>query len=69
LGIALTYLARWPLEHIGHSSLTQDRVWLVADLRRDRRHGAVLETLAPAFNAVKQEITEALAYESARPAS
>jgi len=49
--------------------LTQDRVWLVADLRRDRHHGAVLETFAPAFKAVKQEITEALAYESARPAS
>jgi hypothetical protein len=57
------------MEHSGHSSLTQDRVWLVADLRHDRHHGAVLETLAPAFKGVEQEITEALAHESARAAS
>jgi len=64
LGITLTYFARWSLEHIGHSGLTQEIVygwWPISGVIAIM--GAVLGTLAPAFKAIKQEVIEALAYE------
>ncbi len=64
VGIALTYLAQWSMEHIGHSGLVQETVygwWPIAGLVAIT--GAVLGTLAPAFKAVHQEVIEALAYE------
>ena len=64
VGIALTYLAQWSIEHIGHSGLTQETVYLwwpiagaIAII------GAVLGTLAPAFKAIREEVTQALSYE------
>ncbi len=64
VGIALTYLAQWSLQHIGHSGLVQETVyywWPIAALIAIA--GAVLGTLAPAFKAVRQEVIAALAYE------
>jgi putative ABC transport system permease protein len=64
VGIVLTYLAKWSLEHIGHSGLTQETVyvwWPVAGAIAIT--GAVLGTLAPAFKAIGQEVTQALSYE------
>ncbi|WP_345945096.1 FtsX-like permease family protein [Granulicella sp. dw_53] len=63
-GIALTYLAQWSLEHIGHSGLTQETVyvwWPIAGVIAVT--GAVLGTIAPALKAIRQEVTEALSYE------
>jgi putative ABC transport system permease protein len=63
-GIVLTYLAKWSLEHIGHSGLTQETVyvwWPVAGAIAVT--GAVLGTLAPAFKAIRQEVIQALSYE------
>jgi len=64
VGIALTYLAQWSLEHVGHSGLVQETVygwWPIAGLIAIT--GAVLGTLAPAFKAIHQEVIAALAYE------
>lgn len=63
-GIAFTYLMKWSIEHIGHSSLTQETVyawWPIAAAIAVT--GAVLGTLAPAFKAIRQDVTEALSYE------
>ena len=64
LGIALTHLAQWFLENIGHSGLTQETIytwWPIAGFIAIT--GAVLGTLAPAFKAIHQEVIAALAYE------
>jgi putative ABC transport system permease protein len=64
IGIVFTYLAQWSLEHIGHSGLTQETVyawWPIAGAIAVT--GAVLGTLAPAFKAIRQEVTQALSYE------
>ena len=64
VGIALTYLAQWSLQHIGHSGLVQETVyywWPIAGFIAIA--GAVLGTLAPALKAVRQEVIAALAYE------
>ncbi len=64
VGIALTYLAQWSIEHIGHSGLTQETVyawWPIAGVIAVT--GAVLGTLAPAFKAIREEVTQALSYE------
>lgn len=63
-GIALTYLAKWALEHIGHSGLTQETVyawWPIAGAIAVV--GAMLGTIAPAYKASHHEVIEALAYE------
>jgi putative ABC transport system permease protein len=64
IGIVLTYLAQWSIEHIGHSGLTQETVyawWPIAGAVAIT--GAVLGTLAPAFKAIREEVTQALSYE------
>jgi putative ABC transport system permease protein len=64
IGIAFTYLAQWSIAHIGHSGLTQETVyvwWPIAGAIA--LTGAVLGTLAPAFKAIHQEVTQALSYE------
>ena len=64
VGIALTYLAQWALQNIGHSGLVQETVygwWPIAGVIAIT--GAVLGTLAPAYKAVRQEVIAALAYE------
>jgi len=64
IGIALTYLAQWSMEHIGHSGLTQETVyawWPIAGLIAVT--GAILGTLAPALKAIRVDVTDALAYE------
>lgn len=64
MGIVLTYFAQWSLEHIGRSGLTQETVyawWPIAGAIAVI--GAVLGTLAPAFKAIRQEVTQALSYE------
>jgi putative ABC transport system permease protein len=63
-GIALTYLAQWSIEHIGHSGLTQETVyawWPIAGAIAVL--GAVLGTITPAVNATRQDVTTALSYE------
>ena len=63
-GIVLTYLARWMIEHIGRSGLTQEMVygwWPVAVIIAAT--GSVLGTLMPAITAVRQDVIQALAYE------
>jgi putative ABC transport system permease protein len=62
-GIALTYLARWTIEH-ARSGLTQEIVygwWPIAALIA--LTGSVLGTLMPAVKAIKQDVVQALAYE------
>jgi putative ABC transport system permease protein len=64
IGILLTYFAQWSIEHIGHSGLTQETVyawWPIAGAIAVT--GAVLGTLAPAFKAIREEVTQALSYE------
>jgi putative ABC transport system permease protein len=64
IGIGFTYLVQWSIEHIGHSGLTQETVyawWPIASVIAIT--GAVLGTLAPAFKAIREEVTEALSYE------
>ena len=64
IGILFTYLAQWSIEHIGHSGLTQETVyawWPIAGAVAIT--GAVLGTLAPAFKAIREEVTQALSYE------
>jgi putative ABC transport system permease protein len=64
IGILLTYLAQWSIQHIGHSGLTQETVyawWPIAGAIAVT--GAVLGTLAPAFKAIREEVTQALSYE------
>jgi putative ABC transport system permease protein len=63
-GIALTYLARWMIEHIGRSGLTQEMVygwWPIAAVVAVT--GSVLGTLMPAVKAIRQDVIQALAYE------
>ena len=64
IGILFTFLAQWSIEHIGHSGLTQETVyawWPIAGAIAVT--GAVLGTLAPAFKAIREEVTQALSYE------
>lgn len=64
IGIVFTYLAQWSIEHIGHSGLTQETVytwWPIAGTIAVT--GAVLGALAPAFKAIREEVTQALSYE------
>ena len=64
IGIVFTYLVQWSIEHIGHSGLTQETVyawWPIAGAIAIM--GAVLGTLAPAFKAIREEVTQALSYE------
>lgn len=63
-GIALTYLARWAIEHVGRSGLTQEIVygwWPIAALVAVT--GSILGTLMPAVKAIRQDVVQALAYE------
>jgi putative ABC transport system permease protein len=63
-GIALTYLARWAIEHVGRSGLTQEIVygwWPIAVLVAVT--GSILGTLMPAVKAIRQDVVQALAYE------
>ena len=63
-GIGLTCLAKWSLEHIGHSGLTQETVyawWPIAGAIAVI--GAVLGAVAPAYIAIRLEVTQALSYE------
>jgi len=64
LGILLAYGTQWLMQHAVPSSLTQETVYLwwpiigaIAIL------GALLGFIVPAIKAVKQDATEALAYE------
>jgi putative ABC transport system permease protein len=62
-GIALTYIARWLVEH-ARSGLTQEIVygwWPIAALIA--LTGSVLGTLMPAVKAIRQDVVQALAYE------
>jgi len=64
VGIVLTCLAKWSLEHIGHSGLTQETVyswWPIAGAIAVT--GAVLGAVAPALMAIRQDVTQALSYE------
>ena len=64
VGIGLTCLAKWSLEHIGHSGLTQETVyawWPIAGAIAIT--GAMLGALAPAYIAIRLEVTQALSYE------
>ena len=64
VGIALTYLARWAIEDVGRSGLTQEIVygwWPIAALVAVT--GSVLGTLMPAVKAIRQDVVQALAYE------
>ena len=64
IGIAFTFLAKWSLEHIGHSGLTQETVyywWPIAGAIAVT--GALLGAVAPAFMAIRQDVTQALSYE------
>jgi len=64
IGIALTYLSQWWMQHAGHSGLTQETVyawWPIA--AAIAVIGAVLGTMAPAVKAIRQDVTQALSYE------
>jgi putative ABC transport system permease protein len=64
VGIVFTCLAKWSLEHIGHSGLTQETVyawWPIA--ASIAVTGAVFGAAAPAFMAIHQDVTQALSYE------
>jgi putative ABC transport system permease protein len=64
IGIALTYLSQWSMQHAGHSGLTQETVyawWPIAAAIAVT--GAVLGTIAPAMKAIRQDVTQALSYE------
>ncbi|MGC2511818.1 MAG: FtsX-like permease family protein, partial [Acidobacteriaceae bacterium] len=64
IGIVLTCITQWILAHLAHSSLTQDTVylwWPIAGLIAVG--GALLGTVAPAYKAVRQDVTESLSYE------
>jgi putative ABC transport system permease protein len=64
IGIALTYLSQWSMQHAGHSGLTQETVyawWPIAAAIAVA--GAVLGTIAPAMKAIRQDVTQALSYE------
>ena len=64
IGIALTYLSQWSMQHAGHSGLTQETVyawWPIAAAIAVT--GAVLGPIAPAMKAVRQDVTQALSYE------
>jgi putative ABC transport system permease protein len=63
-GIGFTYLAQWSMAHIVHSGLTQETVylwWPIAGAIAVT--GALLGTIAPAFKAIRQDVTDALSYE------
>jgi putative ABC transport system permease protein len=64
IGIALTYLVQWSMEHVVHSGLTDETVFLWWPLAGAIAiTGALLGTVAPAVKAVRQDVTEALSYE------
>lgn len=63
-GIGFTYLAQWSMAHLVHSGLTQETVylwWPIAGATAVT--GALLGTIAPAFKAIRQDVTDALSYE------
>ena len=63
-GILLTYGTQWCMHHLVPSSLTQETVytwWPIAGVVAIT--GALLGAVVPAMKAVKQEVTEALAYD------
>jgi putative ABC transport system permease protein len=64
VGIVFTCLAKWSLEHIGRAGLTQEIVyawWPIAAAIAVT--GAVLGAVAPAYIAIRLEVTQALSYE------
>jgi putative ABC transport system permease protein len=63
-GIALTYGTQWCMHHLVPSSLTQETVygwWPIAG--GIAIVGALFGAIVPAMKAVKQDVTEALAYD------
>jgi putative ABC transport system permease protein len=63
-GILLTYGTQWCMRHLVPSSLAQETVygwWPIAGVIAIA--GALLGAIIPAMKAVKQDVTEALAYE------
>ena len=63
-GIVLTYGTQWCMHHLVPSSLTQETVyawWPITGVIAIA--GALLGVIVPAMKAVKQDVTEALAYE------
>ena len=64
IGIALTCLTQWIMTHVAHSSLTQETVYLWWPIAGLIAVGvALLGTVAPAYKAIHQDVTEALSYE------
>jgi putative ABC transport system permease protein len=64
VGILLTYLTQWLMEHAVPASLTQETVygwWPIAGAIAIG--GSLLGVIVPAIRAVKQDATEALSYE------
>jgi putative ABC transport system permease protein len=63
-GIVLTYGTQWCMRHLVPSSLAQETVyvwWPIAAVIAIS--GALLGAVVPAMKAVKQDVTEALAYD------
>jgi len=63
-GIALTYGTQWCMRHLVPSSLTQETVyawWPIAGAIAIV--GALLGAIVPAMKAVRQDVTQALAYD------
>jgi putative ABC transport system permease protein len=64
MGILLTYLTQWLMQHAVPASLTQETVyawWPIAGAIAIA--GALLGVIVPAIKAIKQDATEALTYE------
>ena len=64
VGILLTYLTQWLMQHAVPASLTQETVywwWPIAG--GIAILGALLGVVVPGIKAVKQDATEALSYE------
>jgi putative ABC transport system permease protein len=64
LGIALTYLTQWLMQHVVPNSLTQETVYLWWPIAAAIAIvGALLGAIIPGIRAVQQDATEALSYE------
>jgi putative ABC transport system permease protein len=64
VGILLTYLTQWLMQHAVPASLTQETIyvwWPIAGAIAIG--GSLLGVIVPAIRAVKQDATEALSYE------